>query len=655
MHAIKHVLLALTALSVSAGFAGAISTTTTIGAMGPVAVTYVKGTGAGAAQNVTVKPAAGSIYFTIDPALPDWLMVSPMNGTPSSTTGTQVAFTASSFAANLGAGVYTTTVTVHANTGTNTAPDATINVTLTVKNAPATIVPPANVNISNWKAGQSLPTASILVQSSGDPITFSLTPAYTNPTSAWFTATAPSYVAYSWGTTVTINFTQSAFDNATIGKSLTGSVKITPSNGGAPVTVTITIAVGGPTPTVTSIKPPKLPVVSSGTNTRTIAVAGTNFADGMNVHLGSGSPLTNSCSAFAAAKTNALCIQSSTLLYVKLTEATDLKNAGTITVNVGAASGTVTVTTLPIVYAVTDSASFVETAGNPVVAPYEIISIFGDNFTNSVVYGAVTGGRYANFLTDGAGHDISVLFFLPDTSLPLDTALTADPAAYLLLATPTQINLIVPSSLPSPGASAAQMVVDYNGSLSDIIQLDVAAAHPGLFTTSNGLAQAVAVLPDNSINSSTNPAVQGTNSYITLYMSGLGAPTGTGATTDPGPASTCLSVANYKTAASLTPTADGAVIDSTLFGAHNLPPCVTSSPTVTIGGVDVTSHVLYAGWVSGSVAGLYQVNIGLPTGTLGSSPTKVPTGAAPAGTLGGNPYYITVGSSPTSSVYVYIK
>src|SRR5882724_8943189 len=132
MQATKLVLLALTALSISPTVVRAATTINVT--PNAVSVTYVKGTGPGAAQTVVVKPAAGSIYFTVDPSVPNWLMVSPTNGSPTSAAGTTVSFTASSFAASLGSGVYTGTVTLHATTGANTAPDATIAVTLTVKN-----------------------------------------------------------------------------------------------------------------------------------------------------------------------------------------------------------------------------------------------------------------------------------------------------------------------------------------------------------------------------------------------------------------------------------------------------------------------------------------------------------------------------------------
>src|SRR5581483_4210866 len=202
-----------------------------------------------AAQTVVVKPSAGSIYFTVDAAVPNWLLVSPDNGSPTSTSGTTLSLSASPYAASLGSGQYSGTVTLHSSG----LADATITVTLVVKSAAATIASsPSTVNITNWVAGTSLPMHTLLVQSSGDPVTLRVAPKYTSPTTAWFTISTSSYIAYSWGTTLTFNFVQSAFDNATIGKSLTGSIVITPSNGSAPITVNVTVDVGGPTATVTS-------------------------------------------------------------------------------------------------------------------------------------------------------------------------------------------------------------------------------------------------------------------------------------------------------------------------------------------------------------------------------------------------------------------
>ena len=55
-----------------------------------------------------------------------------------------------------------------------------------------------------------------------------------------------------------------------------------------------------------------------------------------------------------------------------------------------------------------------------------------------------------------------------------------------------------------------------------------------------------------------------------------------------------------------------------LLNGNRLPPCLSSAatiPTVTIGGQPAT--VVYAGWVTNSVAGQYQVNVRLPGSAAG--------------------------------------
>jgi hypothetical protein len=77
---------------------------------------------------------------------------------------------------------------------------------------------------------------------------------------------------------------------------------------------------------------------------------------------------------------------------------------------------------------------------------------------------------------------------------------------------------------------------------------------------------------------------------------------------------------------------DGLVIQSALFPSSNIQPCLKSSgadvPSVTIGGVPAT--VSFAGWVSGSVAGLYQINVQIPVSSssfVDASGTTAPAGA----------------------------
>ena len=75
-------------------------------------------------------------------------------------------------------------------------------------------------------------------------------------------------------------------------------------------------------------------------------------------------------------------------------------------------------------------------------------------------------------------------------------------------------------------------------------------------------------------------------------------------------------------------TIDGAVIQGKLLATNVFPPCMTTSPTVTIGGKAAT--VTYAGFVADSVGGLYQINATIPTSvTAGTAvPVVVTVGTA---------------------------
>ena len=64
---------------------------------------------------------------------------------------------------------------------------------------------------------------------------------------------------------------------------------------------------------------------------------------------------------------------------------------------------------------------------------------------------------------------------------------------------------------------------------------------------------------------------------------------------------------------------DGAVLQDNLFPGE-LPPCLTTEPTVTIGGI-ATPVVAYTAFTGDTVAGLYQMNVPLPLPRTLSNPT----------------------------------
>ena len=110
------------------------------------------------------------------------------------------------------------------------------------------------------------------------------------------------------------------------------------------------------------------------------------------------------------------------------------------------------------------------------VAPYELISIFGTNFCPTCaapVQGTLTSNRYPASLTAG-GNTLTVGFYHSD-----GTTLIAN--AYLLFATNTQINALVPSTVVA-GDDPMQIIVTYNGLPSNanvVYSANVVAAKPG--------------------------------------------------------------------------------------------------------------------------------------------------------------------------------
>jgi uncharacterized protein (TIGR03437 family) len=342
-----------------------------------------------------------------------------------------------------------------------------------------------------------------------------------------------------------------------------------------------------------------------------------------------------------------------------------------------------TVTAAPIIYAVTSASAYVNVSP-PKAAPYDILSIFGANFcalctgTNNVLVGAPDPvyGRFPTFLSPDSGtHKISVVFSLPGTA-------STNLPGYILFASSNQINVLVPGTLTTVTLSGAMNVaVGYDltnpagaAATSALFSLSTAATDPGIFTIESD-GQGQGAITDGVtfvLNSSTNPAEVYSSSTPTLgtvaiFMTGLGAPTSAGSdllTTNPTYFSNCISglgsvvgsasvvatgylgtvntphlataftgaynpPSTYVVPSPLWTSIDGAVLEPALLQG-NYPPCfpiASSGPTVpivTIGGTPAT--VTYAGFVSGSIAGLYQINaqVNAPGTSLGTPPNAYP-------------------------------
>ena len=606
-----------------------------------VSLTYQKPSTAGAGVVVSVK-ATASTFFTVDPAsVPIWLTLSASNGTAVSG-GVNLTFTPNSVGGSLAAGTFSATVKLQVVGQA----DLSVPVTLVISNvAPTLSIKESLTQNINWTQGSAYPTIPLTVLSTNEPISFTVAVASTAPSSpAWVKTDHASGVAYSWGTALNVSFLQQVFVTADVADVLTGTVTVTPSAGSA-VVVNIAITVLPPSATITRLFPAETATQAGAVSgdTLTVVVTGTNFVDAPS---NKKTVVTLNTTTLNTANVSVI---SPTTMVLTVPADTYIAAAGDVIVGVSnptagpEVTSTLKVTDNPIIYSITGSAAYIQaTPGtNPNVAPYELVSIFGDNFgptgSNMVSATVDSYGRYPNKLTAG-GNDMTVTFYKAD-----GTTLVAD--AYLIFATKTQINAMVPSGIV--GNTTVKVVVTYNSLASTKFAATVVAADPGVFTTnSTGTGQgAILLAKDYSANSTSNKVAVGET--ILIYMTGLGVPNSTatnaaGTTAAVFPTS-CVSTANYMGKVNTTPTIpsplwttiDGAIIVSTNLGANKLPPCMatTGAVTVSVGGKAAT--VSYAGFVADSVAGLYQINAVIPTGvTIGNAVPVVVTAGGIASQTG---------------------
>ena len=193
------------------------------------------------------------------------------------------------------------------------------------------------------------------------------------------------------------------------------------------------------------------------------------------------------------------------------------------------------------------------------VSPGEIITIYGQGIGPPEVTLQVPT------VEQGFGN------VLADTRVYFDGV-----AAPLIYVWAKQLSAIVPYSVA--GKSSTELAVDYAGSVSNTVEIPVAASMPGIFALdATGQGQGAVLHPDYKVNSPANPAPPG--SIILLYTTGEGQ-------TDPGGVDGQLAVSVYP--------------------APLLP--------VSVRSVGIEATVLYAGAAPGLVAGVMQVNVVVPEG-----------------------------------------
>jgi len=205
------------------------------------------------------------------------------------------------------------------------------------------------------------------------------------------------------------------------------------------------------------------------------------------------------------------------------------------------------------------------------VSPGEIVSIFGITLGPAAgAGGTVTGNKF-------------------DTSIAGVRALFDGVAAPLVYASAAQLGAIVPYGLQK---STTQLVIEYNGTRSAPVTLNVVGSLPGIFSADqSGKGQGAMFNENGSVNSASNPA--GAASIVVFYATGEGQTFPAGL--------------------------DGVLAQGPTYPKPILP------VSVTIGGRD--AEILYYGAAPTLVAGVMQVNARIPSGTpSGNAPIVLKVG-----------------------------
>ncbi|MBL8216315.1 MAG: hypothetical protein JNK87_36690 [Bryobacterales bacterium] len=504
-----------------------------------------------AAQTLAIKRSGSgtALDFTasVNPPAP-WLIVTPTTGK----TGTSISVRVNP--TSLAAGSYVTVLQIDA---VGSSGPITAGVELIIRNPPPTMTAtPASLSYTWQTDAASQPAAqTVTLSTSGEPYSFSVAVAATG--GSWLAATPAVGVVLSGSAVpVAVSVDTTGLSPGTYTGRIT-LTSLTASNKTLTVTVTLTVTPG--TAVISSIWPNAAPI---GSNDLTITVRGSHLFKASVIKANS-TDLTAtwiSTGVMLATIPKALLTAQAALQVTVLNSPQPASNALTFTVTPPG----------PQVQTVVNAASFVTDLPKPVLAPGEIITIFGSGMGPTT---GIQASPSSNAFPTTLGTPAGMVEF------EINSAWVAAPIIFLQA---NQINCQVPFTLPV--GTDLKMRVTYNALTSTNFLFDGAAASPGIFTVdSSGRGQAAALNYDAtklaySLNSAANPASKG--GVLIFYLTGAGA-------------------------ISPAPSPEGA-----LSGTSPLP-TLSSVPSVTIGG-DAAS-VLSATAVPGALGGLVQLNVTVPT------------------------------------------
>ena len=535
-----------------------------------------------AAQTVTVKASSGTPAFTAtSPGADRWLTVAPASGTVPGSLTVRVNPT------SLAASTYSSAVTV---TVTGVAP-VTIPITLVVTPAPSTLT--LSTTTVNFSSPPVPPAAQIVsMTTNGAPISFTATSG-----STWLTVTTlkgvgqPDVVTAGEAYPLTISVNPAVL--APQAAPYVGKITVVASGAAVTVksqTITVNLTVNSLQPTITSVWPSTVPVNGAA---QTITIYGTNFY----------SATVAKVTGVATALTTTPFKDSSTFLQAvipasMLTAPTTLKVLVSNPAPGGDSASTVDVivANAATIGAVVNAASY---ASGPVtapdigtVSPGELVTIFGTSLgPKTPAPMSITAGGFV------------------DTVSASGVAVTVDGTpAPIIYVSETQISIQVPYE----AALGTKKVVSVTNGANPAVTatVTIAATAPGLFTADGSGSGGAAALNYGAttklytLNSANNLAKIGDT--IILYLTGEGV---------------------YDSVPLLGGSTDtGFVLPSGLAST----PQVSPLPTVSIGGVDATPGVAYAGPIVGSIIGVLQINVVVPVGS--TTGTQVPVSVS----IGGN-------------------
>jgi hypothetical protein len=595
----------------------------------PSTQSYTKGSGSAnyPSWTVTLSGATTGQIYNVNPAsLGSWLNASPMSGAFG--TSNTITFQASGGIDSLAPQSNPYTQTVHLSVSGYS--DTIVTISLVVTNPAATLTfAEGNVRSLTWVQGTGIPTATITAVSSNSPIQFTTTTS--GAIAPLIAATEASGLAYNFGTQIPVTFPNLPFSEAQPGNVLTGTVRFAWGSTSSTVTFNVTVSAGTSTAILSSATPSNLPTASVGEQF-TVTLYGSGFVPGSDPTQRTTVGIVNGSNQIVQDVNiigNTVVNASTIVLTIQSPAASSdplLPWTGTsVTFGVcnpsggscGAPTGSlaITVGAGPTITGIV-SASTLTSASTPNVAPYDILTIWGSNFctsngtgcgANGLLYGVLNPATmtYSTALSpDGGQRNLTVSFKLHSA------AASTYVAAPLLFATNGQINLVVPATGFPAAASTVDVLVSFGGLSSNVSQVTSVLTDPGIFVI-DAYGQGAILNGNYTVANGSNPSVMGTG--ISIYSTGLGTPTSlTAGSPVVYNSTTCITPAAYETIAGNGSSVDGVLLQTALLGG-DLPPCfgTANAPTsIKVGGTGTA--IGYTGWVSDSVAGLYQANVTLP-------------------------------------------